>query len=196
MRKLTLRERRILQGGGLTAAVVLVYFFVVEPFNEAQASVPRELETKAALLQRSKQLLSQRDYYRSRSEELERMVQQYESRFIEAGNSSEATTQVELAVRELASRLGITISRSSRVQERVLDDRFAKITLRVSLRADLRQVLEFVHALSTYPKYLNVENLELRVGRVKGKRRLNPSMHVSGLIQLSPEPGISNRGGT
>ena len=120
MRKLTLRERRILQGGGLTAAVVLVYFFALEPFNEARASIPAELETKARLLQRSKQLLSQREYYRSRSEELERRVQQYENGFIEAGNSSEATTKVELAVRDLASRLGITISRSSRVQERVL----------------------------------------------------------------------------
>ena len=196
MRKLTLRERRILQGGGLTAAVVLVYFFAVEPFNEARASIPAELETKARLLQRSKQLLSQRDYYRSRSEELERRVQQYENRFIEAENSSDATTQVELAVRDLASRLGITISRSSRVQERVLDDRYARITLRVNLQADLRQVLEFVHAVSTYPKFLKVENLELRVGRVKGKRRLNPSMHVSGLIQLSPAPGISTRSGT
>lgn len=196
MRKLTLRERRILQGGSLTAAVVLVYFFAVEPFNEARASIPAELETKAKLLQRSKQLLSQRDYYRSRSEEIERMVQQYENRFIEAENSSDATTQVELAVRDLASRLGITISRSSRVQERVLDDRYARITLRVNLRADLRQVLEFVHAVSTYPKYLKVENLELRVGRTKGKRSLNPSMHVSGLIQLSPESGISTRGGT
>lgn len=196
MRKLTLRERRILQGGGLTAAVVLVYFFAVEPFNEARASIPAELETKARLLQRSKQLLSQRDYYRSRSEELERRVQQYENRFIEAENSSDATTQVELAVRDLASRLGITISRSSRVQERVLDDRYARITLRVNLQADLRQVLEFVHAVSNYPKFLKVENLELRVARVKGKRRLNPGMHVSGLIQLSPAPGISTRSGT
>lgn len=196
MRKLTLRERRILQGGGLTAAVVLVYFFAVEPFNEARASVPAELETKARLLQRSKQLLAQREYYRSRSEELERRVQQYENRFIEADNSSDATTKVELAVRDLASRLGITIARSSRVQERVLDDRYAKITLRVNLRADLRQVLEFVHALSTHPRFLKVENLELRVARVKGKRRLNPSMHVSGLIQLSPAPGISTRSGT
>ena len=196
MRKLTLRERRILQGGGLTAAVVLAYFFVLEPFNEARASVPRELETRVKLLQRSKQLLSQRDYYRSRSEEIERLVQQYESRFIEAENSSEATTQVELAVRDLASRLGITISRSSRVQERVLDDRYAKITLRVSLRADLGQVLEFVHGLSNHPKFLRVENLDLRVGRVKGQRSLNPSLHVSGLIQLSPESGISTRGGT
>ena len=68
--------------------------------------------------------------------------------------------------------------------------------LRVSLRADLRQVLEFVHALSTHPKFLRVENLELRVGRVRGKRSLNPSMHVSGLIRLSPEPGISTRSGT
>ena len=196
MRKLTLRERRILQGGGLTAAVVLVYFFVVEPFNEARASIPAELETKARLLQRSKQLLSQREYYRSRSEEIERLAQQYENRFIEAANSSDATTKVELAVRDLASRLGITISRSSRVQERILDDRYAKIMLRVSLRADLRQVLEFVHALSTYPKFLRVEHLELRVGRVRGKRSLNPSMNVSGLIQLSPESGISTRSGT
>lgn len=196
MRKLTHRERRILQGGGLTAAVVLVYFFAVEPFNEARASIPVELETKTKLLQRSKQLLSQRDYYRSRSEELDRLVQQYESRFIDAENSSGATTELELAVRDLASRLGITISRSSRVQERVLDDRYAKITLRVNLRADLRQVLEFAHALSTYPKFLRVENLELRVGRTQGKRKLNPSMHVSGLIRLSPEPGISTRGGT
>ena len=196
MRKLTLRERRILQGGGLTAAVVLVYFFAVEPFHEARASIPAQLETKARLLQRSKQLLSQRDYYRSRSEELEGLIQQYENRFIEAENSSDATTRMELAVRDLASRLGITIARSSRVQERVLDDRYAKITLRVNLRADLRQVLEFVHALSAYPKFLKVENLELRVGRVKGQRRLNPSLHVSGLIQLSPEPGISTRSGT
>ncbi len=196
MRKLTLRERRILQGGGLTAAVVLVYFFAVEPFNEARASIPAELETKAKLLQRSRQLLSQRDYYRSRSDELERRVQQYENRFIDAENSSDATTKVELAVRDLASRLGITIARSSRVQERVLDDRYARITLRVNLRADLRQVLEFVHAVSNYPKFLKVENLELRVARVRGKRRLNPSMHVSGLIQLSPAPGISTRSGT
>ena len=196
MRKLTVRERRIVQGGGLTAAAVLVFFYVVEPFNQARASIPGELESRAGILQRSKQLLSQRDYYRSRSEELERLVEQYESRFIEAENPSDATTKVELAVRELASRLGITISRSSRVQERVMDDRYARITLRVSLQADLRQVLEFVHAVSTYPRFLQVENLELRVGRVRGKRRLNPSLHVSGLIELSPESGISTRSGT
>ena len=191
MRKLNLRERRILTGGGLVAAIVLVFFYVVEPFNIARVAILGELENKTDLLHKSIQLIGQKDYFRARNEEISQGLLHYEGQFLNASNPSAATSELELTVRELASQLGVTISRSNPLQERNMEDRFAKITLQIHLEGNIGQLVSFVYALSSHPKFLLVEDLFLTSYRLKNQIRLRPRMNVSGLIQLSEGKDIS-----
>ena len=184
MRKLAFREKRLLSVGGIIVMLVLVFFYLVQHFTDAQADIQTELDTKADLLQRSIQLVQQRSRYLERLDTLDRALEDHSSMLLASTNSSKATSELELTIRNLASEQGVTIARSNPLQERKLGERYSKITLQLNLQASMDQLVNFVHALSSYPKFLLVEDFYLAGLRVKKEVRLQPRMNVSGLIRL------------
>ena len=184
MRKLSFREKRVLSVGGPIVILVLVFFYLVQPFTDAQADVETQLDVKADLLQRSIQLIQQRGLYLERLDTLDRALEDHSGMLLDSPNSSKATSELELTIRNLASEQGVTIARSNPLQERKLGERYSKITLQLNLQASMDQLVSFVHSLSSYPKFLLVEDFYLAGLRVKKEIRLQPRMQVSGLIRL------------
>ena len=184
MRKLSFREKRVLSVGGLIVMLVLVFFYLVQPFTDAQADIETQLDVKADLLRRSIQLIQQRSLYLERLDTLDRALADHSGMLLSSPNSSKATSELELTIRNLASEQGVTIARSNPLQERKLGEHYSKITLQLNLQASMDQLVNFVYALSSYPKFLRVEEFYLAGLRVKKEIRLQPRMNVSGLIRL------------
>ena len=184
MRKLSFREKQVLSVGSPIVVLVLVFFYLVQPFTEAQVDIATQLDVKADLLQRSIQLIQQKSLYLERLDTLDRALLDHRGMLLDSPNSSKATSELELTIRNLASEQGVTIARSNPLQERKLGERYSKITLQLNLQASMDQLVNFVYALSNYPKFLLVEDFYLSGLRVKKQIRLQPRMQVSGLIRL------------
>lgn len=184
MRKLSFREKRILLVGGLIFGLSLVFFYLVQPLTEAQAYMATQLDTKTDFLQRSIQLIQQRNQYMERLDFLDQSLGNHRSMLLDSPNATAAATELELTVRNLASNNGVTIARSNPLQERKLGERYSKITLQLNLQASMDQLVSFTYDLSNHPKFLLVEEFYLAGLRVKKEIRLQPRMNVSGLIRL------------
>jgi len=185
LRKLSKRDKRAVAVLAAVGGVVLVIFAVVLPFYDARADLKERLTDSTELLQRYVQVLREETVFQQELSELEQFFGGYQSRLLEAPDTSTATIQLEEVVRALASENGISITRSNPLQERQMGENYLKITLQINMQSNMSQLSNFLYGLSAHPKFFLVENFFLNSFRTKEKVRLQPRMNVSGFIRLS-----------
>jgi type II secretory pathway component PulM len=185
MKQLSKRDKRALTILGAVGVVILLAFAIVLPFYSAKSGVASELEDKEQLLRRYVQVLQEEVDYRFELSQLDRMLNGYRQRLLDAQDISMATIQLEEVVRTLAAQNGIQVTRSNPLQEREVGENYVKITLQLNLRSDMSQLTGFLYALSANPKFLLVENFFLNSLRSRDEVRIQPRMNVSGFIRLS-----------
>ncbi|MCK5351931.1 type II secretion system protein M, partial [bacterium] len=146
MRELSKRDKRALTLLGALAVVLLVVFAVVLPFYSAKSGVASELEDKEQLLRRYVQVLPEEEIYRVQLGQLDRVLDGYRQRLLDAQDISIAMVQLEQVVRTLAAENGIQVTRSNPLQEREVGENYVKITLQINLRSDMSQLTGFLYA--------------------------------------------------
>ncbi len=185
MRKLSQRDKRAITILAVVGVVMLLGFGVVLPFYNAKSEVAEVLEDKEQLLQRYIQVLQEEGNYRVELTQLDRVLNGYRQRLLDARDISVATVQLEEVVRSLATKSGIQVTRSNPLQERQMGGNYVKITLQINLRSNMSQLTGFLYALSAHNKFLVVENFFLNSLRSRDQVRIQPRMNVSGFIRLS-----------
>jgi hypothetical protein len=88
-------------------------------------------------------------------------------------------------VRELAEEAGVTISRSTPLQERKVGGNYAEVTLQINLDSGMQELTNFLYSLSTHPKFLKVEQFRMSMRRSRRDITIQPQMHVSAYIRVS-----------
>ena len=184
MRQLSQRDKRALTLLGAVGVVILLVFGVIY-FYDVKSAVASALEDKEQLLSRYVQVLQEEGNYRLELGQLERVLNGYRQRLLDAQDISLATIQLEEVVRTLAAENGIQVTRSNPLQEREVGENYIKITLQINLRSDMSQLTGFLYALSAHSKFLLVENFFLNSLRSRDQVRIQPRMNVSGFIRLS-----------
>ena len=185
MRKLSKRDKRALAILGVVGVIILLVMGVVLPFYNAKSQVETALEDKEQLLRRYIQGLPEEEIYRVELGQLDRVMDGYRQRLLDAQEISLATIQLEEVVRTLAAENGIQVTRSNPLQEREVGENYVKITLQINLRSNMPQLTGFLYALSAHSKFLLVENFFLNSLRSQNQVRIQPRMNVSGFIRLS-----------
>ena len=185
MKQLFKRDKRALTLLGSVGVVILLAFAIVLPFYNAKSGVASELEDKEQLLRRYVQVLQEEGNYRFERSQLDRVLNGYRQRLLDAQDISLATIQLEEVVRTLAAENGIQVTRSNPLQEREVGENYVKITLQINLRSNMSQLTGFLYALSAHSKFLLVENFFLNSLRSQNQVRIQPRMNVSGFIRLS-----------
>lgn len=185
MKKLSNKDKRVLLGGGAFVVVVLAVFYGILPFLESTASIREELAGKEKMLGQSVKLLRNEERFREQSKTLDRELERLSAQLLEARSTALAQNQLETIVRELAEQNGVSISRSTPMQERQAGERYSKVTIEINVQSGMAELASFLHALSTHPKYLEVENFFVNSFQVRGEIRLQPRMRVSAYIRLS-----------
>jgi len=185
MRQLSKRDKRALTILGGVGVVILLVFGVVLPFSNAKSEVASQLEEKEGLLRRYIQVLQDDGTYRLELSQLDRVLNGYRQRLLDAQDISSATVLLEEVVRTLAANNGIQVTRSNPLQERQMGENYVKVTLQINLRSNMSQLTGFLYALSAHSKFLLVENFFLNSLRSQNQVRIQPRMNVSGFIRLS-----------
>jgi Tfp pilus assembly protein PilO len=185
MKKLTRRDRRTLAIAGVFAAVVLVVFYVILPFLDAQSETESELANKERALSQRVRAIRGVEYYRSQIEQLDSVLVGLRAQLLDAENPTIAQNQLENIVREIAEENGVTISRSTPLQSRKVGEHYSKVTLQINVQSGMLELTSFLQALSAHSKYLQVEEFFINSFRVRDRYRLQPRMQISGFIQPS-----------
>lgn len=187
MKKISKRDRKILIIGGISAALIVVVFYLILPFLDSVSSVDEELSRKAELLQESVGVINGKDDYLNLSAQLDRDLARLNRQLLDGTNELGAQTQLETIVRDLAEFNQITVSRSFPIQGRRIEDKYAAVTVEISVDGTLESLAGFLQAVATHSKYLKVDefNISSTLSRRNSLRRLSPRMQISGFIRLS-----------
>lgn len=183
MKKLSKRDKRALIGAGILIVLYVVLFQLILPFYDAGNTIDGQLDQKKRVLRAAVRTIQEREVYAAQVAEIDKVLVQYEQRLMDAPDATTAATQLDEIVRSLANENGVTLTKSTPLQERKAGDRYTKVTLQISLDADLASTTAFLHALSAHPKFLLVENF--MVSKFRMVNTLQPRMEVSAFIRLS-----------
>jgi len=187
MKKLSSRDRKFLIGGGITATVIVVAFYIIIPFVDSYASLDEELSRQGKLLQESVEVIRNKRVYQERSSGMDRELARLNRQLLDGSDEVTAQNQLETIVREIAEYSQITISRSFPIQGRTIEDRYSAITVEITVDGDLESLAAFLQSVGSHSKYLKVDefNISSTISRRNQLRRLSPRMQISGFIKLS-----------
>ena len=183
MRKLSKRDKRALIGLVTLLALYFLIFHGILPFYEARTTVQGDVGQKERMLRSALKRIQYREVHAAQLAEIEKALTQYQPRFLDAQDATNANTQLDDIVRNVAAQTGVSLTKSNPLQDKKIGERFTKVTIQINLDADLAATTAFLHRLSTHQKFLLVE--EFAVSRFRMGQQLQPRMNVSAFIRLS-----------
>jgi len=187
MKKISNRDRKVLIGGGIAAAVIVVVTYVILPFVDSYSTLNEQLNQKGTLLQESVQIIRNRQLYLDRAARIDRELADLNRQLLDGPDEVTAQNQLETIVRSLAESSNISISRSFPIQGRTIEEKYARIIVEITVDGGLGNLTDFLQAVSTHNKYLQVDefNISSTLSRRNSLRKLTPRMQISGYIRLS-----------
>jgi len=187
MKKISRRDRKILIGGGLTVVVIVLVTYVILPFVDSYSSLGDQLNRQGKLLEESVQVIRNKQLYLDRSVQIDRDLAMLNRQLLDGPNETAAQNQLETIVRELAEFSQVTISRSFPIQGRTVAEKYATITVEITVEGGMENLAGFLQSVSSHTKYLKVDefNISSTLSRGNTVRKLDPRMQISGYIRLS-----------
>lgn len=185
MKKLSKRDRRILWIGGIFTAVTVFSFYVVLPIYESMGEVEGTLEQKRTLLNRSVQAIENQGIYLRQAGELERELNRLRAQLLDAQDTAIAQNELETIIRAIADQTGVTIARSTPLQEKRVGERYSTVSVQINVQSGMEELTNFLQSVSTHPKFLAIKDFQINVFRVRDRVRLQPRMSISAFFRPS-----------
>lgn len=185
MKKISKRNQRALIA---IVAAVLLYAgldLVAFPFFDRQRLIDDEIASSERQLRVALRGISQEPFYQERLGQVSSVVEQHRGRLLDAADPASAGVQLEGIVRNLAAESGVRVSRSNPVPDKKVGENYAKISLQMNLESDIASLIKFLHAVSSYDKFLLVEDFNVASFRVRDETRIQPRLQISAFIRLS-----------
>ena len=185
MKKLSKRDKRILWIGGIFSAVTLFVLYVALPVYESMGEVEGTLSQKKTILDRSVKAIDNQGTYLQQVGELERELNRLRDQLLDAEETAIAQNQLETLIRGLADQTGVTIARSTPLQEKKVGERYSAVSVQINVQSGMEDLTSFLQSVSTHPKFLAVKDFQINVFRVRDRVRLQPRMTISAFFRLS-----------
>lgn len=185
MKNLSKRDRRVVITGGIVVAALLLFTYGVLPFYDAQKAVGRRLNNSEERLKRYVSEIQLEPAYSKQLKELEAVLSHTDSKLLQARDPSIASAQLLEIVKGLENQTGVSIVRSNPLPEKKVGEHFSRITLQIHLESNMTALTNFLYALSTYPKFLIVDDFTVQSFQSRGDTRIQPRMQISAFIRLS-----------
>jgi hypothetical protein len=195
--KVNAREKKILYGGVVVAAAILIYYAVTEFSPGDGESLAEQVEMQKSLLSRQRDLIEREEFFKNRVEEAENDIEKIQDRLLPGNNAGTAGTELQRILRDFTDRSGVVILTMSNMPERrVADsDSLIKISVRLGVNCQLEDLVEFLITIKNYDKFLKVEELTVNTTTVQRKIQMRNSltMVVAGYISVPPaEPAAKS----
>ena len=201
-KRLSRRERILTLVAVAVLAGGILYDRVVTPLIQRRAWVREQLVLQPELFKRSLRYLTREQDIQSQLEEARKRVESMDRLLWVGDTPSVIAAELQKAVRGIAAREGVQIATT-----RVLDSKEAGAFLRIPLQVDvvgkIEQVANLIKYLDSNPKYLIVDEVNIRAARRKRPRRragaaqqesdeLRVSLVISGVAKKQPAAIATN----
>jgi type II secretory pathway component PulM len=175
------RERRLLIIGGIAAAVILGYLYVVEPLLARHERVQTLTASREALLVRQERLVARRDRLGQERQDLQAEVARRRGRLLPGDKPPLAASELQKLVKAIAQDAGVEV-RSERILPVVDRGGYSEVPIEVTLAGPIRGIVTFLQRLEAVPVQASIHDLKLRVVSVVAPRDLLATLAVTGYI--------------
>lgn len=185
MARLSRRNKRALLILGGVVSITLGVSYVILPFLDAREQIGQQIQQEERRLQSAHRLLRNQENAAGQLQTLDSVLSQFESQLLDARDVNAAAVEVEETARALANEYGVRVTRSNPLPDRKIGEKFAKVGIQLQLESDLDGLISFMHAISTHPRFIVVEEFNIASFRVRDETRIQPRMQISAFIRLS-----------
>jgi type II secretory pathway component PulM len=181
MASLSGRERRLILGAAVVAALVGAWFFVVEPVFERNRLARDVVPARSELLARRQDLVARKDVITAELDAVNGKIDALAGRFFTATTPAVAASELQKLVKETAGQVRTEV-RSERILPPVERGEILEIPIEITVSGEIRQLVELLARLDAVPKLLSVQDLKLRVVNVSQPKDLLATITLSGFI--------------
>lgn len=182
------REKKILVGGIIAAALFCVLYFFILPAYDAARQYPDQMAQRTRRLQKTREVIAQRQQREQSLEATRKRVADLESHLLSARTSAAAQAQLQGLVNDLAKQTQLQISRSDFGPKKELSKDYEKISVRLDAVGTINQIAAFLSAAKGMPVF--VFNEDLRIVNYAGmnedwikKKQIAATLIVSGVMR-------------
>jgi type II secretory pathway component PulM len=200
--RLSRRERTLALVAVAIFVGVILYDRVITPLIARRALVRQQLVLEPKLFKRSLRYLRRKQDIETQLDEARKQVESMDRLLWVGETPSVIAAELQKVVRGIAAREGVEIATT-----RVLDSKetgaFLRIPIQVDLVGKIEQVANLIKYLDSNPKYLIVDEVNIRAARRERLRRgrgsvgqvsdeLRVSLVISGVAKKQPAAVATN----
>lgn len=182
--RLSRRERTL----ALTAAIILVggllYDRVVVPLMERRAVVREQLVLQPERFEKSLEYLTREAEINTQLEEARERVQSMDRLLLAGDTPSVIAAELQKVVRDIAAKEGVQIA-TTRVLDSADAGGFLRIPIQVDVVGKIDQVANLIKDIDSNPKYLIVDEVNIRSAGKRRARRNVRSRRESDELRVS-----------
>jgi hypothetical protein len=186
--KLSRRDRIALTAAAVAAALFMLLNFGVFPLLEHLGSSPELVQQNEVELRRDQRLSAEAELEKTRLSAAGDRLKELEAGLLDSPVPSLANAEWQRLVGQLADSKGIQLGSSESLRIQELGAGYSLVTGRVQLRCRLDQLVDFLVALATAPKFLSVTGLTVSAPQGDPKGTLNVQMTIGAATRTVKQP--------
>jgi len=194
--RLSKRERGLALLAMAVFVGIMLYDRVLTPLIERRTWVREQLVSQPELFKRSVQYLGREREIQARLDEARRRIKSMDRVLLAGDTPSVIASALQKVVRDIAAKEGIQIA-TTRVLDSTEAGSFLRIPIQVDVVGKIDQVANLIKFLDSNPKYLIVDEVNIRSpgnrrrrrrskGPNQAKNELRASLVISGFARQTP----------
>jgi Tfp pilus assembly protein PilO len=183
---LSRREQLLVWLAVITAAVLGVWLYVVEPIREHNRSAAELVPAREQVLQQRRELIGRQAAISAELEATMKRFDKLSEGFLTAGTPAVAASELQKIVKDMAAQARTEV-RSERILPPADRGELLEIPVEIAVSCEIRQLVDLLARLDNAPKILPVQDLKIRVVNLTQPKDLLVTLTVSGfLLQAAP----------
>jgi hypothetical protein len=188
--KISSREKRfIIIGIVIAVAVAIFYVLMSLPDSDISGSLKKQEEK----LKQQLDTLTREPIYQQKIEQYKKRFEQDKTLLLSGDNPTVAGAELLKVLKDFADQTQVNITtRSNPAPENKKDVMLTKVSARIDTTCDIENLVQFLCAIQSYPKYLKIDEMTINSFRmpVQKKYEIRPTMIISGYINMREEKQI------
>lgn len=168
--RLSKRERAWVFAALMVVAALLAYDFAIDPMIQRREMVQQQLALQPDLLEKNIGFLAREESINKRLNEAKNELRRLDRLLFEGDTPSVIASALQEVVRAIAAKDDIRIV-TTRVLQSEQVGPFLKIPVQVDVVGQIEQVAHLITGIASNPKYLIVDEANIRSVRTRASRR-------------------------
>jgi hypothetical protein len=189
LEKISRRDRIALTAAAVSAALFMLLNFGLFPLLEHLGRSPEVVQQNEVELRRDMRLLAEAELEKTRFTAAADRLKRLEAGLLESPSPSLANAEWQHLVGQLADSKGIQLGSSEFLRIQELGAGYSLLTGRVQLRCRIDQLVDFLVALTSSPKFLSVTGLTVSASQGSAQQAiLNVQMTIGAATKAVKQP--------